>query len=474
MVGGGMECCDDKEKEGKSKKHTGKTSKCSEKEMDSLDQTLPDSDSDDTMSSSSDEQEEAEEYCKGGYHPAKLGDVLKNRYYILRKLGWGQFSTVWLAWDLEQLQFVALKIVKSAIHYMEAALDEVSILKRIREADPKNPYRERVVQLLDHFKETGIHGTHMCMVFPVLGFNLLKLITESDYKGIPINQVKLIIRQILEGLDYLHAKCGIIHCDIKPENILLAVTKDQVRRLAAEALEISQRGEKLPASFVCSCEINTNPGKTYWDKLKKKILKTEPDDELAGAFSKLPATLKGEERDYERQLLLAEPMGQSSVVIADLGNACWVDNHFSDEIQTRQYRAIEVLLGSNYGPSADVWSVACMAYELATGSYLFNAHTSSAGSSMENHVAMIISLLGPIPKHVALGGSLSKGPFLSNGTLRKDLELPTVAFEKLLQEEGKLEEYEAAQFASFLRYLLQVDYARRPTANQCLQHPWLN
>ena len=78
--------------------------------------------------------------------------------------------------------------------------------------------------------------------------------------------------------------------------------------------------------------------------------------------------------------------------IADLGNACWVvrlifsllnffakslhssviqffvnvcyalfqDHHFTDEIQTRQYRSIEVLVGSTYGPQADIWSTACM------------------------------------------------------------------------------------------------------------------
>ena len=48
------------------------------------------------------------------------------------------------------------------------------------------------------------------------------------------------------------------------------------------------------------------------------------------------------------------------VKIADLGNACWVDHHFTDEIQTRQYRSIEVLVGSSYGPPADIWSTACM------------------------------------------------------------------------------------------------------------------
>ena len=37
----------------------------------------------------------------GGYHPVKIGDLFHNRYHVVRKLGWGHFSTVWLCWDLK-------------------------------------------------------------------------------------------------------------------------------------------------------------------------------------------------------------------------------------------------------------------------------------------------------------------------------------------------------------------------------------
>lgn len=48
----------------------------------------------------SEEEEDAEDYCKGGYHPVRIGDVFhEGRYTILRKLGWGHFSTVWLGHD---------------------------------------------------------------------------------------------------------------------------------------------------------------------------------------------------------------------------------------------------------------------------------------------------------------------------------------------------------------------------------------
>ena len=54
------------------------------------------------------------------------------------------------------------------------------------------------------------------------------------------------------------------------------------------------------------------------------------------------------------------PVEIISVKIADLGNACWVGHHFTNDIQTRQYRSPEVILGSKWGASTDVWSMACM------------------------------------------------------------------------------------------------------------------
>lgn len=126
----------------------------------------------------------------------------------------GHFSTVWLCWDRKSARFVAMKVVKSAKHYTETALDEIKLLTNVRESDPADPFRLKCVQLLDDFKVAGVNGTHVCMVFEVLGHNLLKLIIRSNYRGIPIANVKLIVKQVLQGLDYLHRKCQIIHTDV--------------------------------------------------------------------------------------------------------------------------------------------------------------------------------------------------------------------------------------------------------------------
>lgn len=230
---------------------------------------------DDLYTSEDEEQENQADYCKGGYHPVKIGDLFLNRYHVTRKLGWGHFSTVWLCWDLEDKRYVALKIVKSAHHFTETAKDEIKILKAVRDSDPTNPRRNKTVQLLNDFKISGVNGTHVCMVFEVLGHNLLKLILKSNYRGIPLTNVKSIIRQVLEGLDYLHTQCQIIHTDIKPENVLICVDEAYIRKLASEATELHAMGLKLPYSLISAApiEFQEQPITAKMSKNKKKKLK---------------------------------------------------------------------------------------------------------------------------------------------------------------------------------------------------------
>jgi hypothetical protein len=66
----------------------------------------------------------------------------------------------------------------------------------VRESDVNDTKRDKTVALLDDFKISGVNGTHVCMVFEVLGSNLLKLIIRSNYQGIPLQNVKTIISQV--------------------------------------------------------------------------------------------------------------------------------------------------------------------------------------------------------------------------------------------------------------------------------------
>ncbi|XP_076769277.1 SRSF protein kinase 2 isoform X7 [Arvicanthis niloticus] len=625
------------------------------------------------LGSDDEEQEDPADYCKGGYHPVKIGDLFNGRYHVIRKLGWGHFSTVWLCWDMQGKRFVAMKVVKSAQHYTETALDEIKLLKCVRESDPSDPNKDMVVQLIDDFKISGTNGIHVCMVFEVLGHHLLKWIIKSNYQGLPVRCVKSIIRQVLQGLDYLHSKCKIIHTDIKPENILMCVDDAYVRRMAAEATEwqkaVSTAPQQKPIGKisknkkkklkkkqkrqaellekrlqeieelereaerkvleenVTSAEASSEQDGEYQpeEKLKEAELEDTTEEETAkdngevedqeekedaekentekdeddveqelantdplwmespkanghienGPFS-LEQPLEDEEDDEDdcanpEEYNLDEPNAESDytysssyeqfngelpngqhksssefptplfsgplepvacgselsegspltepeesspshdrsrtvsasstgdlpktktraadllvnpldprnadkirVKIADLGNACWVHKHFTEDIQTRQYRSIEVLIGAGYSTPADIWSTACMAFELATGDYLFEPHSGEDYSRDEDHIAHIIELLGSIPRHFALSGKYSREFFNRRGELRHITKLkPWSLFDVLVEKYGWPHE-DAAQFTDFLIPMLEMVPEKRASAGECLRHPWLN
>lgn len=161
------------------------------------------------------------------------------------------------------------------------------------------------------------------------------------------------------------------------------------------------------------------------------------------------------------------------VKIADLGNACWVDKHFTEDIQTRQYRSLEVILGAGYDCSADIWSTACMAFELATGDYLFEPHSGDNYSRDEDHIAHIIELLGSIPPHIIFRGAYATHSFNRKGELLNITGLKPWGLVDVLHEKYEWALDEAEQFADFLKPMLEFDPAKRATASDCLKHPWL-
>ncbi|KAF9568521.1 kinase-like protein [Agrocybe pediades] len=170
------------------------------------------------------EEESPADYNAGGYLPVKVGDVFNNnRYRVIRKLGWGHFSTVWLVKDSHTRRHSALKVVKSAGRYAETARDEIKLLSRVSSFSPNHLGREHIVSFLDSFSHQGPEASHVCIVFEPLGENLLALIERNKKKGVPRPLVKVIAKQILLGLEYLHDECDLVHTDIKPENILISI-----------------------------------------------------------------------------------------------------------------------------------------------------------------------------------------------------------------------------------------------------------
>ena len=212
------------------------------------------------------EDEGLSDYKVNGYHPVHIGEVLLERYIIMQKLGYGHFSTAWLALDTKFGNYVAIKIQKAAQQYIDAAYDEVEILQELAKhnfdkewikslkeyykddseklADIETTENSKVVQLLNSFIYHGQNGRHFCMVFEIVGVTLLELIKRYNYKGIPLPYIRIITKQILIGLDFLHRMCHIIHTDLKPENVLVCLTKEELREIQSSGHLNIQKTDK--------------------------------------------------------------------------------------------------------------------------------------------------------------------------------------------------------------------------------------
>ncbi|KAH4038591.1 hypothetical protein HBH61_055010 [Parastagonospora nodorum] len=488
----------------------------------------------DSSSSSVDEaentadEEDSEDYCKGGYHPVQVGEEYKDgKYTIVRKLGWGHFSTVWLSRDNATGKHVALKVVRSAAHYTETALDEIKLLKKVVDANEKHPGRAHVVSLLDSFNHKGPNGVHVCMVFEVLGENLLGLIKRWNHRGIPMPLVKQITKQVLLGLDYLHRECGIIHTDLKPENVLIEIgdveqivktyVKDDTKKDKDDNNRNGRRrrrtlitgSQPLPSPLNASfnqADLQHFPGMGGPQSLNKVVNENTATSSSASNLSmaeRLGLKPAASDDDIQKQrektadLLTKEVSGISldkntntssksdieqaaeaafetiSVKIADLGNACWVGHHFTNDIQTRQYRSPEVILGSKWGASTDVWSMAAMTFELITGDYLFDPQSGTKYGKDDDHIAQIIELLGTFPKQLCMSGKWSQEIFNRKGELRNIHRLRHWALPDVLHEKYHFSSEESEKIGTFLLPMLELMPADRANAGGMAGHEFL-
>lgn len=513
-------------------------------------------DDDDDYSSCDEKNEEsAGDYKPGGYHPAFKGELYKgDRYILVRKLGWGHFSTVWLAKDILNNTHVAMKIVRSDKVYTEAAQDEINLLKKLsgtldfnslkkENLDVKSVHigSEHILTLLDNFSHRGENGEHVVMVFEVLGENLLALIKKYEHRGIPVAYVKQISKQLLLGLDYTHRICGIIHTDIKPENVLMEIgdvegivkmaerldkRKRELRRLQKHAskslfeapsltrpnnfiekgversmlrrprrhtLIIGSQPLPSPLSTTNLAEFKSNIlGQSLLSTSRIHTLSSKSHNKVSNSSNS--GNIMADDSDSEQKLACSlssieiDDNDNSSSVdnnsgdnyekirikIADLGNACWFDEHYTNAIQTREYRSPEVLLGASWGCSADIWSTACLIFELLTGDFLFEPNEGHSYTKDDDHIAQILELLGDLPEYLKRSGKYYRSFFHTNGNLRNIKKLKYWPLNEVLHEKYGFSRKESLEISDFLLPMLHLDPRKRADAGGMVNHHWLS
>ena len=159
-----------------------------------------------------DQVEDVEKYKIGGFHPIHLGDTFEDgRYRILHKLGFGGFSTAWLARDNHLRRLVSLKVVTADASCQQK---ELQISQYLDENAKGNPYRDNILTILNTFTIQGPNGRHVCYVSQLAGPSIARL---YDCPGRTIGSRRLhgplarkLAGQLASTISLLHS-IGIVH-----------------------------------------------------------------------------------------------------------------------------------------------------------------------------------------------------------------------------------------------------------------------
>ncbi|KAK5642870.1 hypothetical protein RI129_009037 [Pyrocoelia pectoralis] len=155
-----------------------------------------------------------------GYYRVRIGETLDSRYIVFGYIGQGVFSNVIVARDQGRgCQEVAVKIIRNNEIMHKTGLKELEVLKKLNDADPED--RFHCLRLFRSF----FHKQHLCLVFEPLSMNLREVLKKYGKDvGLHIKAVRSYTQQLLLGLKLLK-KTGILHADIKPDNILVNESK---------------------------------------------------------------------------------------------------------------------------------------------------------------------------------------------------------------------------------------------------------
>ncbi|KAF4967479.1 hypothetical protein FSARC_4974 [Fusarium sarcochroum] len=371
------------------------------------------------------EEELFPDYVASRYYPVRIGEVLRDRYQIVGKLGFGASSTVWLARDLDGRRHVALKLFMHSKSMGEQLEHELAMYKRISASSTTHSGRDAVRDLLESFDVTGPDGSHRCLVHPPLWGSALAFLRLNPVERLPVPVLAFILRRLFLALDFLHTECQIIHTDIKADNIMFGVEDDTV----FSAFEEQEQVEPSPRK-----------------------------------------QMDGRDVYLSRELQL--PKNWGAPVLGDFGSAVTGDIEHTEDVQPDIYRAPEVILEAPWSYQVDIWNTGCMIWDLFERQHLFTGHDPESQTYRSRaHLAEIIALLGPPPQTLLESGKSSHKFFTDTGDFCKDISIPeSITLEEI---EIGLEGESQQKFLAMMRRMLQWDPSKRSSAKELADDEWI-
>ncbi|PYI05561.1 kinase-like protein [Aspergillus sclerotiicarbonarius CBS 121057] len=353
------------------------------------------------------EEESLPLYKPENYYPVSIGEVFGSRYQVVSKLGYGTSSTVWLCRDLRDRCYYTLKICAKG----QSSDREVTISEHLKQSC--NELRKRMLRLvLDSFEVVGPHGVYICLIYQALGMSFAEFQDLLPDKKFSKDLIQRSTQLVLVALSSMHER-NVIHTDISPNNILQGVDNSSI---------LSKMEE---------------------DEVERPIARKILSD---------------------RHIYYSRPMPSCAglPVVSDLGEARIGKGKHNGDIMPGIYRAPEVILEMDWDYKVDIWSVGNMVWDLAEGNHLFFAKRNGALSD-EQHLAEMVSLMGPPPQEFLKRSKKCERFWDSEGNWKGSICIPEQSFEiRELQFSGE----DKVLFLNFLRRIFRWLPDERPTAEE--------
>lgn len=235
---------------------------------------------------------------------------VQNIDIVIDTLGRGTFSKVFETINIRDQSKMAIKVIRNTHRYIEAAKTELRVLQHITNADDGN---SACIHLMQYFS----WNNHPCFIFKLYGASIYTVMSKNKYRPFPDAMVRSLTYQICNAIQFLH-NLGIVFTDLKPENMVF-------------------------------CDSRTYS--VIYDG-KQQLLPLNTTIKIVDFGSAV----------YEPHY--------------DIGNAkTWkFKDGYNYLIQTRHYRAPEVVLEIPWKRAVDIWSVGCVILEFLYGSMVFNTY----------------------------------------------------------------------------------------------------
>jgi serine/threonine-protein kinase SRPK3 len=473
----------------------------------------------------------------------------KDEYVLINQLGIGSYASVWMCYGTNKKKLYAMKI-----------FNKDAKRSGKKEQDIYNKFEKLLIRNIVVVHDKFMRGERLFIVFDLMigslydmidkdGGCMDKLERRSFKSGFPIDFVIKITKSILETLSDLHEK-GIVHGDVKPENILLegrnnfhisliesltpkSSTKkisDTIKELCKDIVINKKEGStnsesdngsdnsgksepdvesedsvmsKLPEPIELSDDESDNQtksnnssdvftddkddvssinklnkddtdeidGKNKDDTDEKKI-----EEEELEALSRVSTKKKDDKKKHEPYLIDIAHIKDPIVKLADLGSCVELS---ADKkplyLQTKYYKAPEIILGIGYDGSCDIWALGCTIYELLTGSILFDPDNYENVDKKRTLLHQMYARIGRIPKELIEKSPSKQVFFTENFILKENYTYGNELYEEnvwmnLLQHMD-CDTIKKYLLLDLILDMLKLDYRRRITAKDALEHP---